>query len=388
VYVFHRWGTSWPLQAYLQPPSPRREAYFGSAVSISGDTLIAGAPGEPETSAGEFDHNAGAAYVFVRNGTSWSQQARLRLNNGLGGSFFGQDVALSGNTAVIGALGTGIDLESPDPPDVEGAAFVFVRNGTQWSTQATLRAGNAMPYARFGTSVGISGDAIIVGATHEDSGVGGANANPLDISLPDAGAAYLFTRSAGAWNQSAYLKASNPGEEDWFGGAVAIASNTIVVGAHFEDSAALGVNGNQSDDSLYNVGAAYVFHGCIVPRSPLECWRELHFGSPDNVGPGANFSDADHDQVPNLIEYAFALDPRAPSSAQLPSGQWDGQTFVMSFTKPDAVTGVIYGAEWSATLETGTWQPLPNLGTGADYRFSLPSGIGDGAFMRLKVTED
>ena len=109
-------------------------------------------------------------------------------------------------------------------------------------------------------AVDISGDLLVVGAPHEDSNATGVNGNQTNNSLSNSGAAYVFIRDAGGtWTQEAYLKASNPGSEDDFGTTVAISGSTIVVGAPYEDSNATGVNGDQTDNSDSNAGAAYVF---------------------------------------------------------------------------------------------------------------------------------
>src|SRR5207244_2147045 len=125
--------------------------------------------------------------------------------------------------------------------------------------QAYLKASNAEANDFFGASVAISGDTIVVGATSEDSNATGVNGDGGNNSEVNSGAAYVFVRSGATWTQQAYLKASNTGGSDFFGGSVAISGDTIVVGATSEDSNATGVNGDGSNDSELNSGAAYVF---------------------------------------------------------------------------------------------------------------------------------
>ena len=105
----------------------------------------------------------------------------------------------------------------------------------------------------------VSGDTVVVGAIGEDSNATGVNGDQSDNSATDSGAAYVFVRSGTNWSQQAYLKASNTGAGDHFGISVAVSGDTVVVGAHGEDSNATGVNGNQSDNSAIDSGAAYVF---------------------------------------------------------------------------------------------------------------------------------
>ena len=224
-------------------------------MAISGDTIVVGANGEDSNARGvngnQSDNSAnyaGAAYVFVRNGVTWSQQAYLKASNTDIADFFGWSVAISSDTIVVGAKSA----------DITGAVYVFVRSGATWSQHAYLKASNADIYDYFGESVAISGDTIVVGAIGEDSNAGGVNGNQSDNSADWAGAAYVFVRSGATRSQQAYLKASNADSYDFFGNSVAISGDTIVVGASEEDSNAKGVNGNQSDNSATGAGAAYV----------------------------------------------------------------------------------------------------------------------------------
>jgi hypothetical protein len=105
----------------------------------------------------------------------------------------------------------------------------------------------------------VSGDTVVIGAYGEDSGATGVDGNQGDNSASRAGAAYVFTRSGVTWSQQAYLKASNTEADDNFGIPVAVSGDTVVIGAYGEDSGATGVDGNQSDNSAEDSGAAYVF---------------------------------------------------------------------------------------------------------------------------------
>ncbi len=272
-------GASYPLtidptaqQAYLKASNTDAVDAFGAAVSISGDTVVIGAPREDSNATGvngdQSDNSvndSGAAYVFVRSGASWTQQAYLKASNPGAVDMFGLSVSISGDTAVIGA-----DLEDSNATGVNGdqsnngalnsgAAYVFVRNGTTWSQQAYLKASNTGSTDKFGYSVSISADTVIVGADGEASNATGVNGNQSNNSVNAAGAGYVFVRSGTTWAQQAYLKASNTDAFDLFGGAVSISGDTVAVGAIWEDSNASGVNGNESDDSADDSGAAYVF---------------------------------------------------------------------------------------------------------------------------------
>ena len=129
--------------------------------------------------------------------------------------------------------------------------------------QAYLKASNTGVADYFGKSVAVSGDTVVVGADNEDSSTTGVNSTPNE-EAGTAGAAYVFVRSGTAWSQQAYLKASNTGANDQFGISVAIAGDTVVVGAYFEDSSTTGVN-STPDEAAGGAGAAYVFTGPEVP---------------------------------------------------------------------------------------------------------------------------
>src|SRR6266498_3365366 len=196
---------------------------FGAAVGISGETAVVGAP-VGDTAAGP---NAGSAYVFVRSGTSWSQQAMLTASDAAVFDLFGRALAVSGDTAVIGA-----PSDDTDAGPNAGSAYVFVRSGTSWSQQAKLTASDAAASDTFGDAVGISGDTAVVGAQFGDT---------------IAGSAYVFVRSGTSWSQQAKLTASDAAAFAFFGAAVAISGDTVVVGALADDT-----------DAGSNAGSAYV----------------------------------------------------------------------------------------------------------------------------------
>ena len=204
--------------------------------------------------------------MFTRNEAGdWSQQAYLKASNTGSGDRFGDAVVLSGDTLVVGApledsAARGIDGFQADNKALSSwAAYIFSRDsmGT-WTQQAYLKGSNSETQDRFGHSMALDGDLLVVGAS-EDSGASGADGDQADNSAPSAGAAYLFERDAqGAWSQIAYLKASNTDAGDEFGSAVAIAGTALVVGASLEDSNATGVDGDQTNNTSIDSGAVYI----------------------------------------------------------------------------------------------------------------------------------
>lgn len=296
VYVFVRSGTTWVQQAYIKASNTGRGDRFGSSVALDGDTLVVGAPNEASQAAG-VDGNqlgnaapsSGAAYVFVRTGTTWTQQAYLKAAHGDAGDWFGTSLALSGDTLAVGAPGedSGVaGLETDEGAPDSGAAYIFVRSGSAWAQQACLKATNLDAGDRFGDRVALDGDSLAVGAYREASVATGVGGNAADDSAPAAGAAYVFTRQGSRWSQQAYLKASNTDAGDWFGRSLAIAGDLLLVGAPFEDSVDTLVDGNQADDSAADAGAAYLF------LRTGSAWAQHAYLKASNSEVGDNFGIA------------------------------------------------------------------------------------------------
>ncbi|MFT7670895.1 MAG: hypothetical protein ACI8X5_003608 [Planctomycetota bacterium] len=293
AYVFVRSGSSWIQQAYLKASNTDAIDLFGVSVAVSGDTIVVGARNESSNATGidgdQFNNSAnasGAAYVFVRSGSSWTQQAYLKASNTDQNDLFGHSVAASGDTVVVGAVfessgASGVDGDQfSNSANDSGAAYVFVRSGFSWTQQAYLKASNTGPGDEFGYSVAASGDTVVVGARYEDSNATGIDGDQFNNSANASGAAYIFVRSGSSWTQSAYLKASNTDADDYFGRSVAASGDTVVVGANQEGSNATGIDGDQSSNSAGNSGAAYIF-----VRSGSS-WTQAAYLKASNTGVG------------------------------------------------------------------------------------------------------
>lgn len=272
AYVFTRSGNTWSQQAYLKASNTGAGDKFGDRVAIDGNTIVVGAFEEDSDGTGvdgtQNNDNAdlaGAAYVFTRSGTTWSQQAYLKASNTDAEDRFGASVALAGDTVVVGAReedsnARGIDGDATNnDADDAGAVYIFTRSNNTWSQQAYLKASNADGGDRFGNTAAILGDVLVVGAASEASNATDIDGVESNNSAANAGAAYVFTRDAGVWSQYAYLKATNTDSGDFFGGAVALSNNALVVGAIGEQSAATGVDNDLSNNDLSSAGAAYVY---------------------------------------------------------------------------------------------------------------------------------
>ncbi len=261
AYVFVRDGTNWTQQAYLKGSNTDRNDYFGWSVAISGDTIVIGAYREGSSATGINGNQTqdpdvwwkGAAYIFVRMGTNWSQQAYLKPSPE-SVNYFGNSVAISGDTVAVW---------SPAENLYQGAAYIFVRHGTNWMQQARIvpavsRYGYRDPYLG---QVALSGNTLVVGKLTENSNAVGINGDENDLNSYLSGAAWVYVRRGTNWTRKAYLKSSNSNPEDWFGFAVAVSGDTVAVTAGYEDSAATGINGDQNDNTASDAGAAYVFTG-------------------------------------------------------------------------------------------------------------------------------
>ena len=287
AYIFVRSGTAWTQQAYVKAPNTAANVQFGYSVALSadGNTFAVSAFDEAGSSRavvngpnGPFPggrNGTGAIYVYTRSGTTWALQSYLKASNAENGDSLGVIVSISddGNTIAGGILdedcfSTGVNPSNPCDNDVRddtsvGAVAVFIRNGTQWAQQAFIKASNTGKEDWFGSRLQISGDGntLAVAAQLEDSAAQGINGKQDDDSAQEAGAVYFFTRTGTTWAQKAYVKSSNNEAFDEFGSSVALSRDgkTMAVGARGEDSSARGINGNQSDNSVKEAGAVYVF---------------------------------------------------------------------------------------------------------------------------------
>jgi hypothetical protein len=203
AYVFTKTGTKWHQTTELAAPGATviNSTAFGQSVAISGKTVVVGAPA--------INGYTGRAYVFTKAKTSWHQTAALVASDPSAGSAFGEDVATSDNTVVVSATG------SEGSPSF-GAAYVFAPVGSGWRQTAELHGVGVSPAGdQFGYTVATSDNTIVVGAPTHDYGTGGA---------------YVFTKAPTGWHQAAALAGPDTPECN-FGASVAVAGNTIVVGA-------------------------------------------------------------------------------------------------------------------------------------------------------------
>lgn len=217
-------------QARMKADNPETGDAFGWSVAISGNTVAVGARHE-----GGFENNfpnSGAVYIFVRNGSTWTQQAYIRAFNAGADDVFGDSLALSGDVLAVGAPGedgTAAGDAFNNGLNNAGAVYVYTRTGSTWTIQSRLKAPNAGEHDRFGSAVALSADFLAVTAPYEDNDSGSVqsdNNNGLDD-----GAVYVYKPNGMGWTLDAYLKASTTNASDSFGTALALSGNTLAVGA-------------------------------------------------------------------------------------------------------------------------------------------------------------
>jgi len=201
-------------------------------------------------------------------------------------------VAISDNTLVVGAHledsnATGINGDQDNfLANDSGAVYVFIRSGTVWSQQAYVKASNTDGGDEFGQSVAISGNTLVVGAHLEDSNATGINGDQDNFFAIDSGALYVLIRNGAEWSQQAYIKASNTGGGDQFGGTVTLSGNTLVAGAIGEGSNATGINGDQGNNLALDSGAVYVWHISGIEDFTINAGIAGAWFNPDTTGQG------------------------------------------------------------------------------------------------------
>ena len=249
AYVFTRdtagdLASGWTQVAKLTAGDGAASDQFAGSVSNEGDTIVIGAYYDDDKG-----FNSGSAYVFTRTiagdlASGWTQVAKLTADDGAADDIFGYSVSIDGDTMVIGAL------QDDDKGTSSGSAYVFTRDtagdlGSGWTQVAKLTADDGTGYDRFGSSVSIDGDTVVVGAkTDDDKG-------------DNSGSAFVFTRDtagdlASGWTQVAKLTAGDGAASDQFAGSVSNEGDTIVIGAYYDD------------DKGFNSGSAYVFTRTIA----------------------------------------------------------------------------------------------------------------------------
>ena len=248
AYIFKRTGTTWTQQQKIVAADRAADDQFGRSVSISGEYAIVGAESEDhDASGGNTESLAGSAYIFKRTGTTWTQQQKIVAADRGRYDYFGAAVAISGDHALVGAHYEDHDANGTNFVANAGSVYTFKQTNGVWSQQQKIVASDAGAQDVFGYSLAISGEYAIVGAEGENNDAGGDNYRT------DAGAAYIFKQTAGVWSEQQKIVPSDREKYDYFGVSVAINGNFAIVGAYWEDENTTG------SDSLSSAGSAYIF---------------------------------------------------------------------------------------------------------------------------------
>ncbi|MHC1727000.1 MAG: FG-GAP repeat protein [Syntrophobacteraceae bacterium] len=227
AYVFRRIGRSYVQEAKLTAPDPELGAEFGRAVAVKGNTIVVGAR---FASSGSTER-AGAAYIYRKHRGDWIFEQKLTAGDSSAEDNFGRAVALDNNLIVVTARKEDTIVEN------DGSAYVFRRKGHTWVEESKLTAGDSTNQARFGQSVAVQGNLIVVGARDANT--------PVDKG---AGAIYLFTRQGNEWVEVSKLAASDGVKGDQFAFSLAIDGGVIAVGARRADP-----------EGLKEAGAVYLY---------------------------------------------------------------------------------------------------------------------------------
>lgn len=351
AWVWVRSESGWTQQAQLTASNGTFDDIFGSAVDIAGDTIAIGARG----SEGGGLVQAGSVYIFVRNGTTWTEQAQILPKDVHEGGNFGALVALSGNTLLVG-------VPSDDTQGNQaGAAYVFVRTGSTWRQQAKLIPADIGVADHFGQSIDISGGTAIIGAPNENHGGPGAE-----------GAAYVYVRAGTSWTlQSKLIGPPATITSDHFGSAVAVWRSVAVVGSPDDH---VGPEGIGSAHVFRRQGAVWTYQQMLTAADPDAADR---FGSAvdvhgDLVTVGAVDGDFPGFSTPTNVGEIFAFVRDGETWTQ------QANIFASDATKDDDFSGDI--SLWNDTLLSTAWLhdlgfALPNAGSA--YVFRLAGNFND-----------
>lgn len=308
VYVYKRVGATWKQEAYIKSLNLTGNDRFGTSVSISGDQLVVGAPGEDSNGSGitngptfasdNFYADTGAVYVYKKTNGKWAHEAYIKSRSNSNSDAFGTSVLIKGDTIFANNPGedSGEDIiysgqsyvNSTTAPD-SGAVLVFRKVNNLWTNEAFIKAGNSDDSDAFGVSFGYSDDLLAIGATGEDSIQTTITNGPgvsFDNLASSSGAVYVYKRTNNLWTQHAYLKASNARFNDYFGSSVSLFGKTLAVGAPGQDGLQNTITNGGAASSVIgktDSGAVYLF------TLAGDSWVQTAFIKPTNNESGFSF---------------------------------------------------------------------------------------------------
>jgi hypothetical protein len=340
AYLYQRQlDDSWSLVTKLTVGDGAPGDHFGTSVSISGDTVVIGAPNRDELGS-----ESGKVYIYERDSNgSWLLKAKLLASDGNSGDYFGGGVSISGHTIVVGAYGA---------DDGSGSAYVIRRDSNGlWLEVSKLTASDGQSNDLFGLNVSISGDTIVIGAYLDD------------YFFEDQGSAYIYERdSNGLWPEVAHLQSSDGYRSDTFGSSVGISGDTMVIGA------------SRDDDNGDNSGSAYLYE-----RDQNGFWLEVSKLTASDGQSEDKFGESVSISSEIVVIGAYADDDNGPFSGSAyiyernSSGSWPEAAKLTPFDAPEFGWFGYSVSNSGDTVVVGT--PTPNHG-GDSYTFQLPEGVG------------
>jgi hypothetical protein len=276
VFVFERKASGWKLAQKLVPALNAPGDRFGTSVAIDGDVIVVGAPGR--STGGTM---RGAAYVFERDAAGvWSELTQVKAMGGQSLDQFGESVAVSGDRVAVGAPGedgsaTGVNGVVDELALGAGAAYVFVRSGALYVQEAYVKSADTVSLDLFGSELALFGDRLVVAATGEDSAGAGVGADGVGVGAIDSGAVYVYERSATGWGFTTRIKGPSPSPSDAFGAALSLRADALLVGIPGDDATGAGVGTDVADAAALDSGAAALYR-----IAPSGVWSlEAHFKS-------------------------------------------------------------------------------------------------------------
>jgi hypothetical protein len=327
AYVFVRNGTSWSFQQKLLPSDGTADDEFGNAVGITGEFIAVGShfADIPGTS------SAGSVYLYRRTGTVWAQTQKLASTAGpfgVIGNYFGESVAVSGSKIAIGATGDNT------PETAAGAVYVFAEiSGGTYALQQKLTIANGTNGDNFGNSVAMEGGTL----------VGGAREDTPIVGQPAYGAAYVFEFDGATWQSQGKIVASDGASVDRFGWSVAVSNNVIAVGAREDDTAVGG-----------DAGSAYIF-----TRNGAN-WTEIQKLAPSDTFNGDRFGSGVALSFGNLVVGA--------AEKQLTSPNGQGAAYYFTVQPPK----VKFDFDGDGKADISIFRPINGQWW---YRQSLDNGV-------------
>ena len=306
AHIFRFDGMNWNEEQKLVPNNAATGDGIGFSVAIEGDLAVVGAPGDDELA-----ELSGAAYIYRYDGNSWVNEAKIVASDAAAFDQFGGAISLSGDRIIVGAINAASQVNS-DP----GAAYIFKFDGINWVEEAKLIASDGEQFDQFGESVSINGDLVVVGATKGDG------------SFSDSGVAYVFRFDGNNWIEERKLVASDEAANDGFGVSVSVSENSVLVGANlnsdagdFSGSAYLynfdGINWIEEGKIVASDAEERDFFGAAVSLNEDFIVVSAQFGDDNGNDAGAVYvyelvDDQDGDGIPDDIDNC----PSIPNASQ------------------------------------------------------------------------